>query len=53
MTKEQVVSAITYLYLKKEYKGLGNQNIVLQNEENTTENNLKTALNISRELCWV
>ena len=53
MTKEQVASAITYLYLKKEYRGLANQNIVPQDEENKPETNLKTALNIGRELCWV
>ena len=53
MTKEQVVSAITYLYLKKEYRELANQNIIQHDEENKPETNLKTALNISRELCWV
>lgn len=53
MTKEQVASAITYLYLKKEYRGLANQNIVPHDEENKPEINLKTALNIGRELCWV
>lgn len=53
MTDKQVISAISYIYLKSELKKISENNNLTDKQVKHIENSLKTKLGVGKELCWV
>ncbi|MBR0277591.1 MAG: hypothetical protein IJQ50_03930 [Clostridia bacterium] len=53
MTDKQVISAISYIYLKSELKKISEKNNLTDKQVKHIENSLKTKLGVGKELCWV
>ena len=53
MTDKQVISAISYIYLKSELNKIRENNNLTDKQVKHIENSLKTKLDVEKELCWV
>ena len=53
MTDKQVISAISYIYLKSELKKISEANNLTDKQVKHIENSLKAKLGVGKELCWV
>lgn len=53
MTDKQVISAISYIYLKSELKKISENNNLTDKQVKHIENSLKAKLGVGKELCWV
>ena len=53
MTDKQVISAISYIYLKSELKKISENNNLTDKQVKHIENSLKAKLGVGKEVCWV
>lgn len=53
MTDKQIISAVSYIYLKTELGKLAEKNHLSAEETRQIEDNIRLKLGIGSELCWV